>query len=102
MFIYAGLKNSQNVVISSLASLVVVLLFASTLLFIIGCFCGRIRLYRKQKKAANEMYAEARTEETTYSQMYPQNVLYEDVVIRRQEQDLELKQNEAYGPIRPH
>ena len=80
----------------------VVLLFASILLFIIGCFCGRIRLCRKQQKAVNETYAEARSEETTHTQMYPQNVLYEDVMVRSQEQDLELKKNEAYGPIKPH
>ena len=53
-------------------------------------------------KAVNETYAEARSEETTHTQMYPQNVLYEDVMVRNQEQDLELKINEAYGPIKGH
>ena len=29
------------------------------------------------------------------------NVLYEEVVARDQEQEVDLKQNEAHGPLRP-
>ena len=73
----------------------VVLLFALILLFIVGFFCGRFSLNRKQKKAANETPVEPRSEETTHSQMYPQSVLYEDVEEKSPEQYLELKQNES-------
>ena len=36
------------------------------------------------------------------SEAHPTNITYEEVQPRSQEQDLELQQNVAYGPIRPH
>ena len=42
------------------------------------------------------------SDEATYSQAHPTNVIYEEVQPKSEEQDLELKQNVAYGPIRPH
>ena len=86
---YAGHANSLNVLTSSLAALAVVLLSTSILLFIVGFFFGRFS-DRKQKQNTN------RTSDSP-----PQNVLYEEVVARNQEQEVELKQNEAYGPLRP-
>ena len=71
--------------------LIAVLLFTSVLLFIAGFFCGHFS--RQQKPAANETSEEA-------GQSPPLNVLYEEVVTR-QEVTVELKQNEAYGPLRP-
>ena len=79
----------MNVAVSVLATSVAVLLFILILLFIVGFFFGRFS-GRKKKQTANWT-----------SDSPPQNVLYEEVVARNQEQDVELKQNEAYGPLRP-
>ena len=84
--------DSADSLVSSLAALVAVLLFTSILLFIVGYFCGQFRSSRKQKPVANET-----SEEVGHSQIF----LYEDVMAIDQEQEVELKQNEAYGPLRP-
>ena len=87
--VYAGSADS---LVSSLAALVAVLLFTSILLFIVGYFCGQFKSSRKQKSVANETL-----EEVGHSQIF----LYEEVMAIDQEQEVELKQNEAYGQLRP-
>ena len=93
LFNWAGSADS---LVSTLAALVAVLLFTSILLFIVGYFCGQFRSSKKQKPAANET-----SEEVGHSQIFISlNILYE-VMARDQEQEVELKQNEAYDPLRP-
>ena len=79
----------MNVAVSVLATSVAVLLFISILLFIVEFFFGQFS-GKKQKQTGNQT-----------SDSPPLNVLYEEVVARNQEQDVELKHNEAYGPLRP-
>ena len=91
------MAGSADSLVSSLAALVAVLLFTSILLFIVGYFCGQFRSSKKQKPATNET-----SEEVGHSQIFPSlNILYEEVMARDQEQEVELKQNGAYGPLRP-
>ena len=86
----------QGVIIAiSLATSFAVLFFTLLLLIVIVIiiYCWR---KRKQKHVTSD--------EDTYSQAHPTNVtvIYEEVQPRSQEQDLELEQNVAYGPIRPY
>ena len=91
------MAGSADSLVSTLAALVAVLLFTSVPLFIVGYFCGQFRSNKKQNPAANEI-----SEEVGHSQVFPPlNVLYEEVMARDQDQEVELKQNEAYGPLRP-
>ena len=86
----------QGVIVAiSLATSFAVLFFTLLLLIVVVIiiYCWR---KRKQKHVISD--------EDTYSPAHPTNVavIYEEVLPRSQEQDLELEQNVAYGPIRPH
>ena len=76
---------------STLAALAALLLLSSLPLFIVGLFIGRFSS-RKVKQTTNQPPSDS---------LVPLNALYEEVVQARiQEQEMELKQNEAYGPLR--
>ena len=77
-----------------MAVLVALLLLSSLLLFIVGFFIGRLS-GRKVKQTTEQLPSD--------SPPVPLNALYEEVVQARtdQEQEMELKLNEAYGPLRP-
>ena len=74
-----------------------VFILTSILFFTIGFFCGRFSQKHKQSPIGiSESVA-------MHSQPRNPTVLYEDVLpssMEYQEQDLELKQNMAYGPVR--
>ena len=71
----------------AVASSVTVFVLASTLFFIVGFLCGHF--CRKEKKIA----------ETVSSSGQAHAPYYDDVVLRQHEQELELKENVAYGPV---
>ena len=83
-----------SVATSTLAVLVALLLLSSLLLFIVGFFIGRFS-GRKVKQTTEQLPSD--------SPPVLLNALYEEVVQARtdQEQEMELKLNEAYGPLRP-
>ena len=72
----------------AVASSVTVFVLASTLFFVVGFLCGHF--CRKEKKIA----------ETVSSSGQAHGPYYDDVVLRQHEQELELKENVAYGPVR--
>ena len=79
-------SGSTDVLAAAVSSTVVAFLVISLLTFIIGL----IHFSRKFKQSSKE----------TPSQPVP---LYEDVLpsaVKHQEQDLELKENVAYGPLK--
>ena len=84
-----------SVTISTLAALAAVLVISSLLLFIAGFFTGRFSGRKvKLKQITNQPPSDS-------LDPVPLNTLYEEVVqARSQEQEMELKQNEAYGPLR--
>ena len=74
-----------------MAALAALLLLSSLLLFIVGLFIGQFS-GRKVKQTTDQLPSD--------SPPVPLNALYEEVRTD-QEQEMELKQNEAYGPLRP-
>ena len=77
-----------------MAALPAVLLLSSLLLFIVGLLIGRFS-GRKVKQTTNQPSSD--------SVSVSMNAVYEEVVqaMTDQEQEMELKQNETYGPLRP-
>ena len=77
-----------------MAALAAVLLLSSLLLFIVGLLIGRFS-GRKVKQTTNQPSSD--------SVSVSMNAVYEEVVqtMTDQEQEMELKQNETYGPLRP-
>ena len=72
-----------------MASSVTVFIVASILFFIVGLLCGQFcQLKRKQSSAAGESVPPAGGQ--------TQILYYDDVVL---EQEVELKENVAYGPL---
>ena len=61
----------------------------SLVFFIVGFLCGR--LYPKQKQSA----------EPTLAPPPAKNVIpvYDDIILKQHQQELELKRNMAYGPL---
>ena len=81
----SGLTDDGKVAV---ASSVTVFIVASTLFFIIGFLCGHF--CRKERGKVDEAVPQSeKTQGTPY---------YDDVVLK-QEQELELKDNVAYGPL---
>lgn len=77
-----------DIVIISVASSVVVGILSSMLFFILGYFCGRFNKVVQSSEQAQR---------STHS-----NVIYENIVpesTNSQDQDLELRDNLAYGQI---
>ena len=80
------------VVISALASFVT----GSAIFFIVGCVCGRCSEKQMCKSSTKSSSSENDQDETSQD-----NTLYEDILCKQEdEQQLELKQNVAYGPLR--
>ena len=84
---FGGLTGDGRIAVASLATAFVV---GSVLLFITGFLCGHC--CRKEKK--DMAPADSQCEKTTHGTPY-----YDDVVLNQQ-QELELKENVAYAPVR--
>ena len=67
-----------------MASSMTAFIVASTLFFIVGFLCGHF--CQKERKNA-EIVSQTRTPN------------YDDAVLQQHEQELELKENVAYGPV---
>ena len=80
-------------VVSSLSAFIA----GSVTFFITGCLCGhRVHISGKKKKKSTSTEFHDDVVQSTHN-----NVLYEDVVTRREQvETLELKENVAYGPVR--
>ena len=83
---FSGLTNGGKIAVTSLVTAFVV---GSILFFITGFLCGH---YCRNKKKAMAPAA-SQCEKTTHGTPY-----YDDVVLNQQE--LELKENVAYAPVR--
>ena len=83
---FSGLTNGGKIAVASLVTAFVV---GSILFFIIGFLCGHY--CRKKKKV---MATASQCKKTTHGTPY-----YDDVVLNQQ-QELELKENVAYAPVR--
>ena len=77
----------------AVASSVTVFVVASILFFTIGFLCGHF--WQKKRKPSR---AAARSVPPSGGQT--QIPYYDDVVLQQREQELELKENVAYGPVR--
>ena len=79
----------------AVASSVTVFTVASILFFIVGFLCGHF-CQRKRKSSTTAAAGETAPPGGTGGQ----TPYYDDVVIQQSDQELELKENVAYGPIR--
>ena len=79
------------------ASSVTVFTVASILFFIVGFLCGHF--YQKKRKSSTAAAADE-TVPPGGSGEHIQTPYCDDVVIQQSDQELELKENVAYGPIR--
>ena len=78
-----------------MASSVIVFAVTSILFFTVGFLCGH---FCQKKRKSSATAAEAVPPMTTGGQT--QIPYYDDVVLQQCEQELELKENVAYGPMR--
>ena len=81
----------------AVASSVTVFTVASILFFIIGFLCGH---FCQKKRKSSTRAAAGETVPPGGSGGQTQTPYYDDVVIQQSDQELELKENVAYGPIR--
>ena len=70
----------------------------SSMFFIIGFLCGHFC-----RKKRHNSRSQTSTDPGTFSQFDQENIpstpVYDDVVLKQREQELELKENIAYAPI---
>ena len=85
-----GLSKDANIAIISSVTVFVV---SSVLFFILGFVCGQ--LYKKQKHSV-ETVPPLDSPDPMATTLTP---LYEDIQPKRNEEELELKTNVAYGPV---
>ena len=88
-------RDGKIAVASSLTAFTV----ASILFFIVGFLCGHFRICQKKRKSSTRAAA-GKTVPPGGSGGQTQTPYYDDVVKQQSDQELELKENVAYGPIR--
>ena len=89
-----GLSRDGKIAV---ASSVTVFTIASILFFTIGFLCGH---FRQMRRKSSTTAAAGETVPPAGSRGQTQTPYYDDVVIQQSDQELELKENVAYGPIR--
>ena len=89
-----GLSGDGKIAV---ASSVTVFIVASILFFIIGFLCGHF-CQKKRKSSTTAAAGEAVPPGGSGGQT--QTPYYDDIVIQQSDQELELKENVAYGPMR--
>jgi hypothetical protein len=68
----------------------------SSIFFIVGFLCGHFcRKERKNTQTSTDPRTASRCDQENISS----TPIYDDVVLKQREQELELKENVAYGPI---
>ena len=83
----------------AMASSLTVFTMVSILFFIVGFLCGHFRICQKKRKSSTRAAA-GETVPPGGSGGHTQTPYYDDVVMQQSDQELELKENVAYGPIR--
>ena len=87
---------SQDGKVAAVASSVTVFIVASILFFVIGFLCGHFCQKKGKPSAAG---GESVPPMATGGQQ-TQATYYDDVLLQQQEQELKLKENVAYAPVR--
>ena len=89
-----GLSRDGKIAV---ASSVTVFAVASILFFVVGFLCGH---FCQKKRKSSTRAAAGETVPPGGSGGHTQTPCYDDVVIQLSDQELELKENVAYGPIK--
>ena len=89
-----GLSGDGKIAV---ASSVTVFSVASILFFIVGFLCGH---FCQKKRKSGTTAAAGETVPPGGSGGQTQTPYYDDVMIQQSDQELQLKENVAYGPIR--
>ena len=82
----------------AVASSVTVFIVASILFFTLGFLCGHF--YQKKGKPSAAGGDHHVPPGVATGRQQTQSTYYDNVVLHQQEQELELKENVAYGPVR--
>ena len=82
-----SLTNDGKIAVASTVTAFVV---GSVLFFIVGFLCGHFCRKEKQTTRSRTVSQRKKTQGAPY---------YDDVVLKQHEQELELKENIAYGPV---
>ena len=83
----------------AVASSVTVFIVASILFFTLGFLCGHFYQKKGKPSTAGGDHVPSGTGVATGGQQ-TWSTYYDNVVLHQQEQELELKENVAYGPVR--
>ena len=90
---FSGLTDVGKIAVASSVTFVA----GSSIFFIIGFLCGH---FCRKEKHNSQTSTGSRTASQSDQGNIPSTPYYDDVVIQQSDQELELKENVAYGPIR--
>ena len=90
---FSGLTDDGKIAVASSVTFIA----GSSIFFIIGFLCGHF--CRKERHNSQTSTDPGTTSQSDQGNI-PSTPYYDDVVIQQSDQELELKENVAYGPIR--
>ena len=91
---FNGLTDDGKIAVASSVTFVA----GSSMFFIIGLLCGRF-CRKERPNSRSQTSTGPRTASQSDQENIPSTPIYDDMVLKQQEQELELKENIAYASV---